>query len=634
MTEQYRKRVKGILETLGGLRLLYEQPVSHLYAAPGAYPLCTEFHKEMLDGWKPFASGETWGGGDTHWWFYGKVEIPAHYDGKKVILSLSTGATDIWNTDNPQIIAYVNGKMAATLDMNHTRIILSEKARAGEVYETAFYAYSNLSEKTNFFSLSQAVLDEKTEELYYDMKVLWEAADLLREDEEERIRIFEALNRCVNLLDLRETGSERFYASVEEADQFIKKEYERAEKKASDPAVVHSVGHTHIDVAWKWPLRQTRQKAVRSFLTVLNLMEQYPEYRFMSSQPQLYQYVKEEAPELYEQIKERVREGRWEPEGAMWVEADCNLSSGESLIRQLLHGKRFFQEEFGKGDNEVLWLPDVFGYSVALPQILRKSGIKYFMTTKIGWNEYNQIPNDTMMWRGLDGSEVLTYFITTSDYCTYPELRKKRNFSTTYNGLQNARQIMGTWQRYQNKALNQDVLTCYGYGDGGGGTTPEMLEESRRLESAPGKCPKVRQTSVKEFFHLLEKNLEGRQVPKWSGELYLEFHRGTYTSMARNKKENRKCEFLLAWAESLCVLACRQAPEFSYPDEELDRAWKLVLLNQFHDILPGSSIREVYEDSRVQYQEVHRILDAVIRRAEDAVFSAQGLERAESQTGN
>lgn len=327
---------------------------------------------------------------------------------------------------------------------------------------------------------------------------------------------------------------------------------------------VYSIGHTHIDVAWKWPLRQTREKAARSFQTVLSLMKAYPEYLFMSNQPQLYQFVKEDRPELYAQIKERVQEGRWETEGAMWLEADCNLSSGESLIRHILHGKRFFREEFGCEDNVVLWLPDVFGYSAALPQIMQKTGLRYFMTTKIGWNDTNKFPYDTLYWEGIDGSRVLSHFITTCNYRQYPELCRGRYSSTTYNGLENASQVMGTWQRYQNKPVSRKVLTCYGYGDGGG-TTPEMIKQGKRLEKGLLNLPRVRFSKVRDFFENLEQEVAGKDVPLWCGELYLEFHRGTYTSMAAVKQKNRQREFLLLNTEALAALALSQNAGGSAP---------------------------------------------------------------------
>ncbi|QHQ59827.1 alpha-mannosidase [Anaerocolumna sedimenticola] len=558
---------------------------------------------EAPDEWETFHGGSHWGGKDYHCCFKTYITIPQVFHEKEVVINLKTGAADIWDTDNPQFIAYIDGSMICAMDMNHHEMVLSECAEAGTTYEVGLYAYSNSLSPSIILNLRASVIHRDVEKLYYDIKVPFEAVSLQREDCLDRIHTICILAETVNKIDFRRVGSESFYQSVLEADQYLHNYYYENICGKQD-VTVHSIGHTHIDVAWKWPLRQTREKAIRSFKTVLHLMERYPEYKFMSSQPQLYEFVKEDCPEVYAQICSRIAESRWETEGAMWLAADCNLVSGESLVRQILYGKRFFHQEFGKGDNLVLWLPDVFGYSAALPQILIKSGIKYFMTTKIAWNEYNQIPNDIMMWKGIDGTEVLTYFITTRNYEPYPELNKNAEISTTYNGRQNANQIMGTWQRFQNKDILQEVLTCYGFGDGGGGTTAEMLEESRRLEKGIPGCPMVKQTFVKEFFQLIDQELKGKKIPKWCGELYLEFHRGTYTSMARNKRYNRLCEFLNQDVELFSIMDLVNGGTRSYPVHELKKIWKLTLLNQFHDILPGSSIKEVYEDSKQQYEEI------------------------------
>ena len=340
------------------------------------------------------------------------------------------------------------------------------------------------------------------------------------------------------------------------------------------------------------------EKVVRSFATVLKFMDEYPEYRFMSSQPVLYYFLKQRYPELYAQIQQRVKEGRWETEGGMWLEADCNLTSGESLVRQFIYGKRFFREEFGQ-DNRILWLPDVFGYSGALPQIMKKSGVDYFMTTKLAWNQINKIPNDTFIWRGIDGSQVLTHLITTLNVGQDP----KENFFTTYNGILHPDAIMGGWERYQNKEINNDILVCYGYGDGGGGPTRQMLETARRMEYGVRGIPKVRQASARTYFEELETRVKDNpHLETWEGEFYFEYHRGTYTSMARNKRGNRKSELLMMDLELLGVLADGRLP---YPAEDLRCFWRdTILLNQFHDILPGSSIAEVYEVTKKEYEDL------------------------------
>jgi alpha-mannosidase len=298
----------------------------------------------------------------------------------------------------------------------------------------------------------------------------------------------------------------------------------------------------------------------------------------------------------------------------MWVEADCNLTSGESLVRQFIHGKRFFKEEFGV-DNRILWLPDVFGYSGALPQIMKKSGIDYFMTTKLSWNQINKVPYDTLQWKGIDGSEVFTHFISTLGVGQDP----KESFFTTYNGMLHPDAIMGGWMRYQNKDINNDILIAYGYGDGGGGPTREMLEVSKRMEKGVQGIPKVRQEFAGNYFKELEERVKDhKRLPVWEGEFYFEYHRGTYTSMARNKRSNRKSELLLMDLELLSILAKHEA-NTAYPAKELDKLWKTVLINQFHDILPGSSIHEVYEVTKKEYSELKEEASALLQERLDAV---------------
>ncbi len=631
-------RIEGALKLLSGLRYMQPKAIENvLYRRLSGYGERENCFDAEAD-WVDFGRSDTWGGHEFHAAFKANVVIPSEYEDRRVVVRMSTGATDIWNTDNPQFLVYVDGQPVCGHDMNHYETILCEKAVPGTEYSYGLYAYSNGPDSRDFMNLDLAAVDTATEKVYYDLRVPFEIAKNMKETDMLRGQYLEVLNQAVSILDLRNPHSACYDDSVAKCEAFLQEKIYNPKTRviSKDPissVTVSSVGHTHIDVAWKWPLRQTSEKALRSFSTVLYEMEHYPEYKFMSSQPQLYQFVKDESPLIFERIRQRIAEGRWETEGAMFVEADCNLTSGESLIRQILYGERFFKEEFGKGaDNEVLWLPDVFGYSAALPQILKKSGIKYFMTTKIGWNEYNQIPNDTFMWKGIDGTDVLTYFITTKDYVTNPETTKSR-FETTYNGRQNPSQIMGTWQRYQNKNINNNVLTCYGFGDGGGGATVEMLEMSRRMEAGLPGCPRTRQTHVKDFFHALENNLQGKKVPVWNGELYLEYHRGTYTSMARNKKYNRLMEITNEAVESLSTLALMSGGINTYPKSELRYLWQTTLLNQFHDILPGSSIEDVYEDSLHQYEEAYSVAEMLKNRAASAIAcSVNGSAASEDGT--
>ncbi len=569
-------------------------------------------------GGKNFESGDRWGGQDKHGWFKTRAVVPESFNGRKLVFEVKTGREGDWDALNPQFLVYVNGKLIQGMDVNHREIILSDYARSGEEFEIYLHAYSGMKEGLSELHAFLSVFDSNVNKLYYDIKVPLDVAILLDKEDKNRIDILNYLENAVNLLDLRIPFTQGFDESVLEAISYLENEF-YGKFCGHENVIANSVGHTHIDVAWLWTLAQTREKTGRSFSTVLNLMKQYPEYIFMSSQPQLYKYVKEDFPEIYEEIKERVAEGRWEPEGAMWLEADCNISSGESLVRQLLFGLRFFKQEFGI-ENKILWLPDVFGYSAALPQILKKSGIDYFMTTKISWNEYNKIPSDTFNWKGMDGTEILTHFITTCD-----ANRPDSNF-TTYNGDLVPKQVVGSWQRYQQKDINNEVLISFGFGDGGGGPTKEMLENARRMEKGIPGCPRVKMGRSLDFFKKLESTVKNnRKLPKWVGELYLEYHRGTYTSMARNKKFNRKSEYLYQDTELFNVLSTQAAGTGNYPAQEINEGWETILLNQFHDILPGSSIKEVYEDSKAQYIEIGKKGQRLLGTALDNIASKIGL---------
>ncbi|MNZ45298.1 Mannosylglycerate hydrolase [compost metagenome] len=385
----------------------------------------------------------------------------------------------------------------------------------------------------------------------------------------------------------------------------------------SSPVTVTCIGHTHIDVAWLWQLKHTREKCARSFSTVLRLMEMFPDYTFLQTQPQLYEYIKNDYPEIYEKIRERVAEGRWEAGGGMWLEADCNLTSGESLVRQLLYGTRFLRNEFGV-ECDYLWLPDVFGYSWSLPQILKKSGINTFMTTKISWNQYNRMPHDTFQWRGIDGTEVLTHFITTPEPWS-----EEDSWFYTYNGRIIPKTVKGIWDTYRDKEVNRNLLLSYGYGDGGGGVNREMLEMRRRLNDLPG-LPKIETGTAGDYFRNLQETVANtdRYVHVWDGELYLEYHRGTYTSQAYNKRMNRKLELLYREAEWLNALQSVVSEDWSnYRQTDLDEGWRIILRNQFHDIIPGSSIREVYEDSTIEYAQAEAIGQSVWEQSTKALVN-------------
>ena len=539
----------------------------------------------------------------THYWFRSHITIPQSMDGKSVWFKIHTQIEEWDDGKNPQFLVFVNNEVVQGADMNHREVLLRKRAVGGEELTIDIQAYTGTLHREFSFLANLYVLDEKLNHLYYDILVPLQAFPRLGQDSKTRLELQTVLNNTINLIDMRVPYSEDFYASVDTAQQYITENLHEKMCGVQD-VIATCIGHTHIDVAWWWTVAQTREKVVRSFATVLKLMEEFPSYKFMSSQPVLYYFLKQRYPELYAKIKQRVAEGRWEVEGGMWLEADCNLTSGESLVRQFMHGKRFFREEFGK-DNKILWLPDVFGYSGALPQIMKKSGIDYFMTTKLSWNQINRIPNDTFLWKGIDGSEVLTHLITTLGIGQDP----KQSFFTTYNGMLHPDAIMGAWDRYQNKEINNDVLVAFGYGDGGGGPTRLMLETSERMEKGIPGVPMVRQEPARTFFDELDARVKDNpRLETWEGEFYFEYHRGTYTSMARNKKGNRKSELLMMDLELLGVLSK------DYPAEADTRLWRdIILLNQFHDILPGSSIAEVYDVTKAEYEALASEAKSLIR---------------------
>ena len=611
------KRVNGICEELKKLKIRQRFPIAAWEYKEGDFIHPEDAAADAAE-WQTFDSQTMhWYGKDRHYWFKTTFTVPKELDGKPMWMHVRTQIDEWDDAKNPQFLLFVNKAVTQGMDMNHRDVLLTEAAAAGETLTLELQSYTGILHTEFNLIAEMQEIDPLIEKLYYDLWVPLAAFSRMDEDDKTRRDIENILNNTVNLLDLRTPYSEAFYASLREASDYID-EALYSEMAGYSDVIATCIGHTHIDVAWWWTVAQTREKVGRSFATVLKLMEEYPNYKFMSSQPQLYYFLKERYPELYAQVKERVKEKRWEPEGGMWVEADCNLTSGESLVRQFIHGKRFFLEEFGL-DNRVLWLPDVFGYSGALPQIMKKCGIDYFMTTKLAWNQFNKVPYDTMLWRGIDGTEVLTHLITTLGVN-----QPIKDFFTTYNGILHPDAIMGGWMRYQNKDINNDILVSYGYGDGGGGPTREMLETSKRMEKGIKGIPKVRQEFSRTYFEeLWERVKDHRRLPVWEGEFYFEYHRGTYTSMARNKRSNRKSELGLMDLELLSVLAEEKIP---YPVNELHAMWKTVLLNQFHDILPGSSIREVYEVTKKEYEQITAQREALAKeRMESLADSGAGI---------
>ena len=509
---QLDARARKMLEVLKECRVRLSKPVDGLMIADRG-----------SSDFKSFPQGGEWGADTAHDWmdFKFSVVTPEDYKGQ-VTLSILTGREGMWEAINPQFVVWVNGKIEQAFDTQHVSLVLDDRAVPGKTYDIFMQGYANSVTIQNGHAASIAphlavfVNDvcEDVVQLVYDLDVPYQSAILEPDGCRDREQTLYTLSDALNLLDLRNPFSPEFHASVAAARDFLHDKYYAPLADIEPEAYADVIGHTHIDVAWLWDLYQTRHKAVRTFATMLKLMERYPEFKFMSSQAQLYEFVKEDQPELFERIKKAVADGRWEPEGGMWVEADCNLSGGEALVRQFLYGNEFFETEFGRR-SKILWLPDVFGYSAALPQILKKSGIDYFFTSKLSWSEFNLSPYDTFRWKGIDGSEVLTHFTPTRDYSGSGSYEKHEDlaFFTTYNAMINPTQIKGGWQRFQQKGVDNHFLVSYGFGDGGGGSADWMIENARRMVNPVAGAPAVRQEFARDFFEKLEARVAERQAP-------------------------------------------------------------------------------------------------------------------------
>ena len=576
-------------------------------------------------GWTVIAPKTYWGTWTTNFVMRTHFTVPADWPVEKpVALWLPLG--DSGDFSHPEALAYIDGESYASADRHHQEIRLPDRVRDGQPHLLALHGWTGLGgfasgdpdARLFMRECSVVQIDPATRELISTARMALDVAAQLDDTHTVKGHLYNALDDAFKMLDTRDPlGTPAFYDSVPAALKTLKTRI----AAAGDPMDVDviGVGHAHIDVAWLWTLGQTVRKSGRSFSNVLRLMEQFPDYKFSQSQAQLYQYTEQYYPEVFEGIRQRVAEGRWEPMGGTWVEPDCNAIGAESLARQFLLGRGYFKKHFGEdSDTPVLWLPDTFGYSWALPQLIKQAGMKYFITHKMSWNQYNQMPNEFMWWQGLDGTKVLTHFLTTPDSWEYLP------HATTYNGKVSAAEIFGTWKRFHQKELYNELITAYGYGDGGGGPTREMLENIEHLHDHPG-APRVRTGTVREFMARAEAELADK-LPTWNGEFYLEYHRGTYTSQARNKRSNRKSELLLHDAEFLATFAATLAGH-PYPHDEVGKAWELICLNQFHDILPGSSIGEVYIDSAKDYQTITALGEKV---RDDALAALVTLLPADS----
>ncbi|MEU6928820.1 glycoside hydrolase family 38 C-terminal domain-containing protein [Streptomyces sp. NPDC046374] len=441
-----------------------------------------------------------------------------------------------------------------------------------------------------------AVFDETVWQLVADLEVLGELMAELPVEGARRWDVLRAVERALDALDLQDVGGTAAAARAELTEVLASPAEPSAHR-------ISAVGHAHIDSAWLWPLRETVRKVARTTANMTALLEDEPDFVYTMSQAQQYAWIKEHRPEVYARVKKAVAEGRFVPAGGMWVESDTNMPSSEAMARQFVHGKRFFMDEFGV-ENQEAWLPDTFGFAGGLPQIIKEAGSKWLLTQKISWSQVNSFPHHTFWWEGVDGTRVFTHF---------PPI-------DTYNCSMQGKEIAHAVRNFKDKGRARHSIAPTGWGDGGGGTTREMIAKAARMRDLEGSA-RVRWERPAEFF--AKAQAEYPDPPVWVGELYLELHRATLTSQARTKQGNRASENLLREAELWCATAAVRTG-LPYPYAELDRIWKTVLLHQFHDILPGSSIAWVHREAERTYAAVAEELTALVDRAQRALAGAPG----------
>ncbi|MFD1747517.1 alpha-mannosidase [Rhizobium helianthi] len=553
-------------------------------------------------GWIAVTRDLIWGEPDGYYWFAGSVTLPDGVESKRVVVRVEAAFGSVMGRSDPQCLVLVDGAIRQGVDGNHREFLLAEKAVDGQTFDVLIEAGTIEDRRQLGFACALHVHDLEVDDLYYDLRVPLDVARLLTEDDPRRHFILNTVEKAIDAIDLRPGNEARFRASLRAASEIVGQIFAAQDFEAKPTITV--TGHTHIDVAWLWRVRETRQKMARSMATALSLMQDFPDYRFMYNQCVLLDYLAQDYPELFSRIEQQIREGRFEIEGALWLEPDVNIAGGEALVRHILYGVQYHQATFGIRPRMV-WLPDTFGYSAALPQLMEKSGLDSFVTHKLSWNDTNRMPDETMFWQGIDGSRVPAYFLTTQPY-------DSKSIGTTYCPDLKPTHVMGTWRRHGQQDLNSELFLVYGHGDGGGGPTREMLQNIRRMERGIPGCPRVEHAPMRPFFErLIARMRENPQdYPVWVGELYAEFHRGTLTSVAKNKRNNRLAELALREIELLAVLA-EQRHGRAYPQAEIRALWDIVMLNQFHDILPGSSIGAVYEDSDQDYAEFFRRAEAL-----------------------
>lgn len=538
------------------------------------------------EDYRPLNKGDMYFTPDGTAFIKASVDIPKELQGKELWFSLKTAA---------EICVKVNGKYVGGVDPNRERMLLSPYINDQETlhFEMMGYNRSKPDDERNPESLSVrgcrqifegayiCTVNHAVQDLVWDFELLLDIAKSELFSEDYRNFLNKELNNAMNCIDFESDE----LTGVEDAQQYLN-DVVFANDNYKGNGDVALIAHSHLDIAYYWRRIHAVQKNLRTVLIQLRLMDQYPDFKYTHTQPYVYETLEKYYPDVFEELKEKVANGQFEPVGAMYVEPDCNVPSAESLIRQCLYGQQTYKRMFGKTVNNA-WLPDVFGNSWILPQILKKSGVDYFVSNKMStWNDTNRFPHNNFVWRGIDGTDVLA--------CVPP---------THFITWNMPSQIQENWDAYIDKDSGGQTMNMFGYGDGGSGCTEEMIEMMKRFDKL-SVMPKCTHMGGAEF---LEKNLRNNDnLEMWDGELYLEMHRGTFTTKSNMKRANRRLEFKFRTAEMLSVLRGENRLE------EITALYKKLLINQFHDILPGSHIHPVYEDAMADYAEIEDALDEII----------------------
>ncbi|MFE5768015.1 alpha-mannosidase [Streptomyces sp. NPDC056485] len=565
----------------------------------------------------PCAIGETWGPAWGTTWFKVTGTVPAEWAGRTVEAVLDLGFDRMMPGFQCEgLVHRADGSEVKALNPYNDWVRVADAAAGGEQVEWYVEAASNpvlvdhsatyegdrgTSGDQPLYRLARmdlAVFETDVWELVQDLEVLHDLMTQLGEADARRYEILRAIESALDAVDLGDVPGTAAAARMRLTGVLAAPAHASAHR-------ISAVGHAHIDSAWLWPLRETVRKVSRTTSNMVNLMDAHPEFVFAMSQAQQLDWIKTHRPELFERIKKKIADGQFVPVGGMWVESDTNMVGGEAMARQFLYGKKFFLDEFGIETRNV-WLPDSFGYTAAMPQIVKLSGSQWFLTQKICWSQVNAFPHHTFWWEGIDGTRVFTHFPPVD----------------TYNSDLGGTQLAHAAANYREKGRGSRSLVPFGWGDGGGGPTREHLARARRQRDLEG-SPRVEIERPDAFFE--KAHAEYADAPVWAGELYLELHRGTYTSQAKTKQGNRRSESLLREAELWAATAAVRVPGYGYPYEDLERIWKTVLLHQFHDILPGSSIAWVHREARATYAEVREELRGITLAAQTAL-AGEGSE--------